>query len=187
VHGPCSFPPIPKSTSTRTVTKEFTEFHANPRKIVPSFEFVETFGVHLDTNESYSKPDWNSYLQSSERYLDMYKCGRPLIYDMLLNKCNAEELEDEKFLDTEYSSCSSSRIMGIDKDYPETLNEHQVFTILGLSVGFGDFRRATDKDVLISSHMTSLLGYNYESGTFIGVYPPEGILNAVASWHLCRR
>lgn len=162
--------------------------------VVPPFELVETFGIHLDHNESYSRPDWNVYLQSSQRAFDMYKCGRPLVYDSLISSYSADVKIDDKFLDTASNDCkeiefysakifgalSSEKILIVEKP-----NDHQVFAVFGLSVAFDDFPKNINRDILISSHMMTLLGYNNISETVNGVYPPEGMLNAVASWHLC--
>ena len=164
---------------------------AQVSKVVPPFELVETFGIHLDRNEAFSRTNWIDYLKSSQRCLDMYKCGRPLIYDTFMIYCKADA---DTFLDMKYSNCEeiiffSAKIFGTSNlqnaGIIRDLDIHQKFAILGLSVAFDDFPRDVDRDVLISSHMMTMLNYNSISETLNGIYPPEGILNAVASWHLC--
>lgn len=191
--------PVFISTSGR-ISNCLAEIYRDPSRkpaqasiVVPPFELVETFGIHLTLNESYSRNDWNEYLQSPQRITDLYKCGRPLIFDTLMTKC-ASDMNDNNFLDMPSSTCNdiifyAAKILGIYTGKSDAFiiiepELHQIFAVLGLSVAFDDFPRSVDRETLIASHMMTLLGYDNMTGTLNGVYPPEGILNGVASWML---
>jgi hypothetical protein len=74
-------------------------------------------------------------------------------------------------------------------DFSHKLEETKIveivsFALLGLATGFDSFPKYVDVEELVSSHMMTLLRYDEQSEEVFGVFPPEGVLNGVASFFL---
>lgn len=165
-------------------------------KIIPPIELVQTFDVNLGLISN-SFPDlWHEYLKSPKRFVNLYKVGRPLIYNSFLAYYKSDEVVDDQFLNRPFTHCpelqflrdkiflDTTFIQSEKTDATDSYSNYQRLSILGLSLAFDAFPQTIDIEKLVSSHMMTLLSYSGAEEVTYGVYPPEGILNGIASWYL---
>jgi hypothetical protein len=55
-------------------------------EIIPPIELVQTFNVHLEQIFENFPQKLYEYLNSFDQVLNLYKCGRPLLYDVYVEK-----------------------------------------------------------------------------------------------------
>lgn len=166
---------------------------AQSSAIIPPIELVQPFGVHLGNIDEKVVDNWHDYLMNSNRIMDLFKCGRPLIYSAILSLYEETGFNDEE-LAKPYRDCPEVDFLrGKIFSYfsnSEAITEYKEvdsvtkFTILGLSVAFDAFPRNVNLDEMVASHMMTLIRYDNEEEKPFAVFPPEGVLNGIASWYL---
>lgn len=157
-------------------------------KFVPHFKFKNSFGVSLGsiTKKQKEITDWKEYINSKNRYEDLFKCGRPVIYETLCSYILNGQIEDHH-LNTPFIKCEEvvhlvQKILCEGSNPPwGPFNEYQIYALLSLSTSLDAYPKEISKENLIKSHLMTLLHYDTYDEEAIALYPPEGALNTVAT------
>lgn len=72
-----------------------SKFHPNAHfRKYEMIVLVETFAAHLPKDAfSRTSVDWKAYLESEEINLNLYRCGRPIVYSALMAAENTFDLQ----------------------------------------------------------------------------------------------
>ena len=137
------------------------------------------------------------YLVSLQRIYDLFGRGRPLVRDTLdLFTLGEDPLTFEKYINENILRASELQFLFEKiccKGY--TNWDRQVFTytdtikysILGFSTGLSTFPSYVKIEDLVENNLMTLLNVDNNNQNQIGGFFPEGPLNSIASWFLCKK
>jgi hypothetical protein len=140
-----------------------------------------------------------TYLESIERVKDLFDCGRPLIRDTLEIELTDGRLSFQKYIRTSIFESGELQFLlgkicniGIDASWEEdkfkglVISNAARFSILGFSVGISSFPSSIKIEELVEKNLMTLLYVDNNNMNQITGFFPEGPLNSVASWYLCK-
>jgi hypothetical protein len=135
------------------------------------------------------------YLQSIQRVRDLFNRGRPLVRDTLdlfsLGALTFENYINEtifraselRFLFEKICCKGTTNWIDLEFFYSETI----LYSILGFSTGLSTFPSYVKIEDLVENNLMTLLNVDNNNQNQVGGFFPEGPLNGIASWFLCKR
>ena len=156
-------------------------------KIIAESVFPYEFSSKIDLD----------YICSLGRLDDLFSVGRPFVKDCLDH--NFESIEEERSFemytekDIFHSSdlkllfskiCTGGKVTWKEASFE--LNTNIYFSILGFSVGLSSFPSFINVEDLVEKNLMTLIEISDNGRNHVASFLPEGPLNAVASWYLCK-
>ena len=137
------------------------------------------------------------YIKSFDRIDDLFSVGRPFVKDCLdydigdFDGRLSFDIYTEKdiFQSIDLRLLFSKICTGGTVSWKTStfeLNNHIYFSILGFSVGLSSFPTKISIEELVEKNLMTLIEINENGRNRVASFLPEGPLNAVASWYLCK-
>ena len=137
------------------------------------------------------------YIKSFDRVDDLFCVGRPFVKDCLdydigdfdgrfsFDIYTEKDIFQSIDLRLLFSKiCTGGTVSWKDSSFE--LNNHIYFSILGFSVGLSSFPTKISIEELVEKNLMTLIEINENGRNRVASFLPEGPLNAVASWYLCK-
>ena len=136
------------------------------------------------------------YLESLERIYDLFSRGRPLVRDALDSVYSRRRsFTFENYVNKNILRASELTVFIRENLLPRLyklgssgiyLSDPIKFSILGFSTGLSSFPSNVKIEELVENNLMTLLNVDNNNQNQVGGFFPEGPLNGIASWYLCK-